>query len=78
MLNGTDANVSRLPPKLDQLDRAITEWMERYGHMLHRIALGGFFMWLGLLKQAGLKTTTSLLAHTVYWGTRRVKKLGRR
>lgn len=61
--------MSRLHPKLDQLDRNIAEWMERYGHMLHRVSLGGFFIWLGLLKQAGLKTTTSLLAHTVYWGT---------
>ena len=37
--------------------------------MLHRVSMGVFFVWLGLLKQAGMKTTTSLLAHTVYWGS---------
>ena len=59
----------QLHPKLDEVDRIIAAWMERYGHMLHRVSLGCFFIWLGLLKQAGLKTTTSLLAHTVYWGS---------
>ncbi len=58
----------QLYPNLDRLDRHIAEWMERYGHMLHRVSMGGMFVWLGLLKQAGLKTTTSLLAHTIYWG----------
>ena len=59
----------RIHPKLDELDRRIAEWMERYGHVIHRYSMGIFFIWLGLLKQAGLRTTTSLLAHTVYWGS---------
>ena len=58
----------QLHPKLEEFDRSIADLMERYGHMLHRVSMGFFFVWLGLLKQAGLKTTTSLLAHTVYWG----------
>ena len=56
-------------PKLDAFDRRIAEWMERYGHRIHRYSMGVFFVWVGLLKQAGVETTTSLLAHTVYWGS---------
>lgn len=40
----------------------------RYGHWLHRVSLGVLFIWFGLLKPLGHKTTTSILAHTVYWG----------
>ena len=52
--------------------RAVDLWIvavfHRYGHVLHRVSLGGLFLWFGLLKPFGQKTTTSLLAHTVYWG----------
>lgn len=37
-----------------------------YGHDLHRVSLGLIFVWFGLLKPFGEKTTTSLLAHTIY------------
>lgn len=56
-------------PMLRSVDRSLAQWMERYGHLLHRLSLGIFFTWLGLLKQFGIETVTSLLAHTVYWGT---------
>lgn len=56
-------------PKLDNMDRRIGQWMEKYGHVAHRLGLGGLFIWFGLLKPFGYKTTTSLLAHTVYWGS---------
>lgn len=55
-------------PKFDRLDRKIGQWLETYGHAAHRLALGSLFVWFGLLKPFGHKTTTSLLAHTVYWG----------
>ena len=56
-------------PSLDAVDRTIGMWMEKYGHRSHRIAIGLLFFWFGLLKQYGHETTTSLLAHTVYWGS---------
>jgi uncharacterized membrane protein YkgB len=55
-------------PRLRQIDRRIGQWMETYGHVAHRVALGLLFVWFGLLKPFGYKTTTSLLAHTIYWG----------
>jgi len=38
----------------------------RHGHNVHRLSLGLIFVWFGLLKPFGEKTTTSLLAHTIY------------
>lgn len=43
--------------------------MQTYGHISHRLALGLLFVWFGLLKPLGHETATSLLAHTVYWGS---------
>jgi uncharacterized membrane protein YkgB len=54
--------------RLHTLDVALLHFIERYGHLLHRLSLGALFVWFGLLKPLGHKTTTSLLAHTVYWG----------
>lgn len=42
--------------------------MGRYGHGLHRVSFGVIFVWLGLLKQFGFKTGSSLLADTIYFG----------
>lgn len=53
---------------LKKIDRAIFSFFHNYGHWLHRVSLGLLFIWFGLLKPLGHKTTTSLLAHTVYWG----------
>ena len=55
--------------RLGSLDDWIIDWLDRYGHRLHRLSLGGLFVWLGLLKPMGHKTATSLLAHTIYWGS---------
>lgn len=55
-------------PRLLHIDRRIGHWMEKYGHIAHRYGLGLLFVWFGLLKPFGYKTTTSLLAHTVYFG----------
>ncbi len=43
--------------------------MERYGHVAHRIALGAFFLWSGILKSAGIPTATSVLSHVIYAGS---------
>lgn len=55
--------------RLKRLDRSIARWFDRYGHRLHRLSLGLLFVWFGLLKPLGHETTTSLLAHTIYWGS---------
>ncbi len=54
--------------KIKKADRTVLAVFERYGHRLHRVSLGLLYIWFGLLKPLGHKTTTSLLAHTVYWG----------
>ncbi len=52
--------------------RAFDYWVMslflRYAHWLHRVSLGLLFVWFGLLKPLGHKTTTSILAHSVFWG----------
>lgn len=55
--------------RIDRTDRAIAAVLLRAGHPLHRVTLGAFFIWLGLLKQFGLKTGSSLLAHTIWVGS---------
>lgn len=54
--------------QIKKTDQAILDFLHRYGHWLHRVSLGALFIWFGLLKPLGHKTTTSILAHTVYWG----------
>ena len=54
---------------IDTLDRGIGRWMLVYGHLLHRVSLGILFVWFGLLKTRGHETASSLLAHTIYWGS---------
>lgn len=54
--------------RFDSIDRRISSLMHHVGHPLHRVTLGLFFIWLGLLKQFGYKTGSSLLAHTIYFG----------
>lgn len=58
----------QLAAKIRDTDDWIVRVFHRYGHFLHRVSLGVLFVWFGLLKPFGQKTTTSLLAHTVYWG----------
>ncbi|MDX1681995.1 MAG: hypothetical protein R3336_02635 [Phycisphaeraceae bacterium] len=55
-------------PKLDDWDRRITWWMERWGHPLHRYSLALIFIWFGSLKLLGFKSATSVIAKTVYLG----------
>jgi uncharacterized membrane protein YkgB len=48
--------------------QAFDDWVSAHAHTVHHVSLGILFVWLGTLKQFGHETTTSLLAHTVYWG----------
>mgnify|MGYP000123087054 FL=1 len=53
---------------IQQIDAALIRLFQRYGHRVHRLSLGVLYVWFGLLKPMGHKTTTSLLADTIYWG----------
>jgi uncharacterized membrane protein YkgB len=54
--------------RITSIDATLIQYLGRYGHKLHRVSLGLLFVWFGLLKPLGHETTTSLLAHTIYWG----------
>lgn len=53
---------------IQDIDAVLIRFFQRYGHRAHRISLGVLYVWFGLLKPLGHTTTTSLLAHTIYWG----------
>jgi len=53
--------------KIDNIGKKVLESFYKYGHDMHRFSLGLIFIWFGLLKPFGVKTTTSLLAHTIYF-----------
>ena len=55
--------------RIERVDDRLLRVLERHGHRLHRRSLGVLFIWLGLLKPMGHETATSLLAHTIYWGS---------
>lgn len=60
--------MSILMARIKQFDHWLVALFMRYAHGLHRVSLGLLFIWFGLLKPLGHKTTTSILAHAVYWG----------
>jgi uncharacterized membrane protein YkgB len=62
------ATMAKVRRRVREIDLRIVAVFYRYGHWLHRVSLGALFGWFGLLKPFGHKTTTTLLAHTVYWG----------
>lgn len=51
---------------IESFNKKIFESFYTYGHNVHRLSLGVIFIWFGLLKPFGEKTTTSLLANTIY------------
>ena len=53
--------------RFQTFDRRLADWMERWGHRIHRITLAMVFLWFGVLKVAGEESATSLIAHTVYF-----------
>ena len=52
---------------LDEMDRRIAGWMERYGHLLLRYSLGMVFIWFGGLKPFGLSPVQGRVSRTVFW-----------
>ena len=54
--------------RIDAIDHRITTRLQQMGHPLHRVSLAVLFIWLGLLKQFGVETGSSLIAQTIYWG----------
>ncbi len=52
----------------DISDRAITQWMARYGLTILRVGLGIVFFWFGVLKFfPGLSPAEELVRHTIYF-----------
>jgi len=57
-----------LQASFDRIDRAITQWMARYGLLILRIGLGVVFLWFGALKLIpGLSPAEQLVRNTVYF-----------
>ena len=55
----------RVPPGLQPLDRHLTAWMDRYGVLLLRVAVGVVFVWFGALKLfPGASPATGLIVST--------------
>jgi uncharacterized membrane protein YphA (DoxX/SURF4 family) len=55
-----------LESRFDTLDRAITQWMARYGVLLLRISVGIVFFWFGVLKFfPGLSPAQDLATRTI-------------
>lgn len=52
--------------RLEALDRAIADWMGRWGLPTLRVALGVVFVWFGGLKVVGVSPAAQLVAETVY------------
>lgn len=53
---------------IKNLDKQLINQFDKYSHWIHRISLGFFIAWIGLLKLVGYKTNTALIAHSIYWG----------
>jgi uncharacterized membrane protein YphA (DoxX/SURF4 family) len=55
-----------LENRFDTLDRAITQWMARYGVLLLRISVGIVFFWFGILKFfPGMSPAQDLATRTI-------------
>lgn len=54
---------------LDEADRRVSTWMERWGHRFHRYGLALMFFWFGALKIFGAKSASSLIAETIYFSS---------
>ena len=52
---------------IDEIDRHISGWMNRYGRLFLRISLAVVFIWFGILKPLGLSAAAELVRRTVYW-----------
>ena len=51
----------------DEIDRAISSFMRRWGTQALRISLGVIFIWFGILKPLGISAAEPLVIATVRW-----------
>lgn len=56
-----------MPSRLEQIDRSIAAFMQRYGIVALRISLAIIFVWFGILKPLGMSPAQPLVERTVYW-----------
>jgi len=59
-------HVQSVRESVDEIDRTITSYMDRFGIPLLRVALGIIFIWFGGLKIIGGSPAADLVANTVY------------
>ncbi|MFO8231773.1 MAG: hypothetical protein R6U20_03825 [Longimonas sp.] len=52
---------------LEEIDRHIAGWMDRYGRWLLRISIAIVFIWFGGLKVIGISPAEELVKSTVYF-----------
>ena len=57
--------MTSLPRPLERLDRAIDQFMRRWGLRALRLSLAIIFIWFGLLKPLGLSPAAPLVRATV-------------
>ncbi len=53
--------------RIETVDRAIADWMGRWGMPTLRVALGIVFIWFGALKVFDVSPAAALVAETVYF-----------
>ena len=56
-----------LRKRVENVDRRVAGWMNRYGRLFLRISLALVFIWFGVLKPLGLSAADDLARRTVYW-----------
>lgn len=56
-----------LRKRVENVDRRVAGWMNRYGRLFLRISLALVFIWFGVLKPLGLSAADDLVRRTVYW-----------
>ena len=61
------ARSTRLPGRLDAVDRAISGGLRRYGVGALRFALATIFILFGILKPLGVSPAENLVLDTVTW-----------
>lgn len=64
--------VERMRRTWQRVDRAMIGFMQAYGILTLRIAVGTVFVWFGALKVLGLSPVDDLVAGTVYWVNPRI------
>jgi uncharacterized membrane protein YkgB len=53
--------------RLNEIDRYVAGWMEKYGYLILRISIAIVFIWFGILKPLGISPAENLVRGTVYW-----------